>query len=732
MLSFVAKNLRFLGIALAAFMVADSLTAAEPVRQSRGAASVANTRGVPANSAMAAPTPEARVGMRMPGAAAPAPASAPAPAAAAVRNAAETTDKTENKEISGFASAQPSKAESSSDGTVDNCKDNYFNCMDQFCLMDSSQGERCACSARISEMDELTETILGLQSEAERLMNEGVEREMLGAQAELAFAANGTQKKATRTLSFDFEDEYDSEDSEDVTRRGAVLYEYAAGACKDRLDKCGADADMVKTLYGQQVSRDCGSYDSYLKSQKKLAEDNKFAAEREVRKTRVENLDKTNRYNRGECLIALRDCVATKGGCGTNFENCLDAKLLTRRSNACENILDQCLAVRDYVQKDWQEEQKTILAEAAKYADRNRRGTCLARVDACLEESCAPTINDQCLTDVRIARGVCPVMDECNELVPGISAMYASRLEYMRVRFCQNDLTSCFQERCGENFNNPACVGKNSEEISEMCPQRMFPSCAGMRDFAAIQNGVYLQVDYQLMQGCMNNFAEKLNSICGMDMNCLPETLGAPRGINITSGMRPREVADMIAQFDAYDYRADVKTEVDKFFAQMQNDPTIAACKGNLGNNIFTSAKLLGQTLAEQRAGRNYVRKLAELTKQADVETARKQCEDLPKKEKSGGSKITSVTFEPALRNCHVCRVQEVEHTGGESTGAGAMKGAAGGMAAGAGIGSAIGGPWGTAIGAGVGAIAGGIFGGMSAKETTFQEELTSCEDINM
>ncbi|MDR2685313.1 MAG: hypothetical protein LBB23_00885 [Rickettsiales bacterium] len=609
----------------------------------------------------------------------------------------------------------------SNDGTVEECKESYFNCMDQFCLLEYSDGERCACSAQISSHDKAIAELKRMQTEAEKIMNEGVEREKLGAKADLVMGAKNVKVKKTLNLSFD-EDEDGSDDVAEVAMRGAELYTYASNSCKERLAKCGTDSEMTKTLYGQQIQRDCGAFTKYLGDQKKVVENNKLAAERSVRAARVEMLGQTNKYNRGECVIAMKDCVATKGGCGTNFENCLDAKLLTRRSSACENILEQCMAVRNDVEKDWAEEQKAILVEAAKFADRNRRGTCLARVDSCLEESCAPTVNDQCLTDVRIARGVCPVMDECDQLVPGLANVYSSRLAAARTRFCENDLSGCFKNACGANYNNPACVGKSMTEIGKMCPQRMFPSCSGMQDYAAIQASVFMQVDFALMAGCINEFAEVMGRTCGADMAlCVPESVGAPMTIN------------SIAELNKYDYKADVSAAVNKAFTAMESDPTIANCKGSMGKQVFTTSKLLGTMLAEQRASRNFVRKLAELTKAADLETARQQCEKLGEKGKdSEGSKIESVVFQPALRNCHICRVQIVKEKGGMDKGSAAMQAGAGGMAAGAAIGTKIAPGIGSAIGAGVGALGGALFGALSAKETEDEQKLTSCEDVNM
>ena len=84
------------------------------------------------------------------------------------------------------------------------------------------------------------------------------------------------------------------------------------------------------------------------------------------------------------------------------------------------------------------------------------------------------------------------------------------------------------------------------------------------------------------------------------------------------------------------------------------------------------------------------------------------------------------------MRNCHVCRVQQVCEEGGESKATSALKAAAGGLSAGASAGTMISAGWGTAIGAAVGAVGGGIMGALSGGKTNFCQEIPSCEDINM
>lgn len=627
--------------------------------------------------------------------------------------------------------------------TSQTCREAYRACMDEFCLLDESEGSRCACSSNINQSKSLIQEIQEIQEEADKLYTEGVEREQLGAQAKLVFGESEAAQKSSRISGISFSDWINSGTEEEASLGmdsdiGDPLYAMASEYCADRLAACGDDAEMEEVLYARQIVQDCKNFESYLNDQKAIAESNKRTAEAAVRQARLEMLDTTNKYNRGECLLAYRSCIADKGGCGVNFENCLDADLLSRRANACENVLDQCMAVREYVLQDWEDEAVSILADAAKYADRNARATCLARIQLCLEDSCSTETNSACLTDVNVAAGICPVIDECEEMIPGIKTAVNDKLGYLRTQFCQNDIDQCLQDRCGENFTAPECVGKSALEIAAMCPQDMFPSCKNETQFDIIVQAAMLQMDYQMLQGCLNYFSEQLGNVCGTDMSCLPTDT------QITSLVEIPDTQEGLATLRET-VRSNTENAVDEFFKQFEQDKTVAACQDSqkpadresLGDSVFNSAKMIAQISAENRAMRELESKIAELSRQQDLEQAEANCYntyqvETPDKSSKNYSYIRSVSFEPALRNCHVCRMQQVCETGGQSKGTAGLQGAAGGLAAGASAGTMVSPGWGTAIGAIVGGV-GGFFAGRSAGgEQEFCQEIESCEDINM
>jgi len=619
--------------------------------------------------------------------------------------------------------------------------DDYKDCMDEFCLLDESEGERCACSDNINKSKSMIKKIGETQGKAEKLYGEGVEREKLGAKAVLVFGSSEKAKASRVDLSLWLNSD-DDEGLDDDAQLGQPLYRIAAKSCAERLKACGDDVKKEQMLYDRKITADCKSFTTFLGAQQKVADQNLAAAEKAVRAARFAELENTNKYNRGECLIALRNCVAEKGGCGDNFENCLDGGLLARRTKACDNILDQCMASAKEVKKDWEEETKQVLADAVKYADKYRRQTCLSRIEACLEDNCATGTNDQCLNDVKVAAGVCPVIDECEELIPGIKSVVNAKLGYLRVRFCQNDLTSCFREKCGSDYTHPQCLGKPIPTIAELCPQSLYPSCKGQTQFNVLVSGIFLQMDYAQLQGCVNKFADDLGRVCGTDMTCIPED---PSITTLKSVDDANALLSADPETGQLSWKVYADNEVDKFFSELEKDATIGACAENqnpktkvpgrqgVGTSVFNTAKMIAKINAENRQYRALTSKLRELAKAADEAEARKACEILGEK-KSGaeGLRIESVTFEPSLRNCHVCRAQKVCEEGGEDKATGAMKAAAGGLAAGGAAGTMVSPGWGTAIGAGVGALGAGIMGGISSGKKEFCQEILSCEDINM
>ena len=628
----------------------------------------------------------------------------------------------------------------------DECRAAYRECMDDFCLLDESEGSRCSCSDNIKQSKTLIQEIQKIQSDAELLYTEGVEREKLGAKAKFVkFGESETAKKASRTSGIDLVAWINGGGSaeslaadEDI---GDNLYSMAADSCEYILSQCDSKrAEMEEKLYQREIVKDCKAFDGYLAEQKRGAESNKRTAQAAVRSATLDMLSTTNKYNRGECLLAYRACIADKGGCGVNFENCLDASLLNRRANACENVLNQCMAVKSSVLEDWTAESKQILKDAAVYSDKNMRLTCLTQIQSCLEDGCSASTDTACLTDVNVAAGVCPIITECEQKIPGIQSTINTKLGELRTRFCQNDIDKCLRSKCGTNFTAPECIGKSTKEITALCPQDMFSSCKNEKFFDVIVSSVLLQMDYQMLNGCLNYYDELLGRVCGTDMNCLPKS-----SIVESLTKTPTNESELRAKV-----RAESKKAVTDLLKQLNADKTVVACRSSqqpsganrksLNDSVFNTARTIAEIGAENRYLADLESKLMQL-KRADARVAsRDAClgtyavEKKPSAtdENKNYSYIKSVSFEASLCNCHVCRMQRVCATGGVSKGDAALGYGFSGAASGLGTGLTLGGGWGALIGAGVGAGAGILNGYMTGGEKDFCQEIESCEDIDV
>jgi hypothetical protein len=269
----------------------------------------------------------------------------------------------------------------------------------------------------------------------------------------------------------------------------------------------------------------------------------------------------------------------------------------------------------------------------------------------------------------------------------------------------------------------------------------MFASCKNEKFFSVIVQSTLLQMDYQMLEGCKNYYADALGKVCGMDMNCLP-------GSTVVEALdkTPSDIAEIEGEV-----RAESKNAVDEFFKRFETEQTVAACKSSqqpsgssrksLKDAMFLFTKQAAEIQAENRYLTDFRTKLAELSRKEDVAKAEKNCYAQYKVEKKPEVKddelgsysyIRSVSFEPSLRNCHVCRMQRVCEVGGESKATSALKAAAGGLTAGASAGTMVSAGWGTAIGAVVGGVGAGLLGMASGGEKEFCQEIESCEDINM
>ena len=125
-----------------------------------------------------------------------------------VTNTANVADKTNETPAESAADVEPEPVASESAEAIvaanvgpDECRAAYRECMDDFCLLDESEGGRCSCSDNIKQSKSLIQEIQEIELAAEKQFTEGVEREQLGAKARLVFT-DKTNKSTGKKISF--------------------------------------------------------------------------------------------------------------------------------------------------------------------------------------------------------------------------------------------------------------------------------------------------------------------------------------------------------------------------------------------------------------------------------------------------------------------------------------------------------------------------------------------------
>ena len=470
------------------------------------------------------------------------------------------------------------------------CYDAYFGCMDQFCITDNASGGACMCSDDSIEYEKEFAAIQEILDEANRLRTEGVERVQAGANADIIFtgerhydadgnilddgeltAAEQKAKEQESLLSMwntsIFDDPAEEETVNIADMVGDELYQAADDLCVAQVpDSCSGDITFLRQLYSRQITSDCLGYKNSLAEQRSKAENELAAAESEVRAALQESFESANKYDLGQCMVEFRKCMQTADACGDNWENCVAAiasenmqnnaatstagttvesaetyditastmDVLNSKRPICENVLSQCVAVRDMVWPNFLREVAPSLRVAELQAESKFRQSCLTNISECITTACRDDIAgkgvatmDACLSRPEMARSFCKVeIDPCERMEPLIWGYVEDKLAAMRVDACTQEVKDCFtaDTRCGPNFEN--CIGMDYDYIHDICPIDSLVVCKAnnpnfsMDDLDSMLMGLYLNIDNSLMEQCQNLVDQKMAEICGSTTDC--------------------------------------------------------------------------------------------------------------------------------------------------------------------------------------------------------------------
>lgn len=250
------------------------------------------------------------------------------------------------------------------------CRQQYSECMDQFCnVIDSNQG-RCSCSAGLANYNKIEKTVKSaneqLNEVAQRIRYVGLSADEIRAimsateaELELAGAKDKTesrkmleqieklisdpnafaQENSTNgilDLDLDFTEDLDFSDWFDINfgsgssfsnKRGTQLLSAAKNKCAPVLNACkanGADIAQVQSNYELQVEKDCLKYEQGLDKMNSTLKTNVRAATTMLQKARLAVLQDQNTYDTRGCLNQLEQCMTDDMVCGSNYYKCID------------------------------------------------------------------------------------------------------------------------------------------------------------------------------------------------------------------------------------------------------------------------------------------------------------------------------------------------------------------------------------------------------------------------
>ncbi len=412
------------------------------------------------------------------------------------------------------------------------CYNQYFGCMDQFCIADNENGGTCMCSDDAAKYDEQLESIKKILAEAERIGTEEVERIQAGANADIIFNGGeriykedgsvvkaGEKKKETEKISWtsiydmEEEEEFDDEWAEiDLSDKvGKELYTSAHKLCKEQMpDSCSKDMTLLTQMYSRQIISDCKGLANSIAQKKQEADSMLAKAKAAVRGALKESFEESNKYDRGTCMVEYKKCMMSSDACGSDWGQCVftiasenmqnneassvagtkvetintyditasTMEILESKRFICEKVLDSCVAVRDYVWNDFLREAAPTIRLAESNIESQKRQSCLTDISNCIQKACKDDIvgkgtatMDACLARPDMARSFCKIQIEpCERMEPQIWDYVVSKLAAMRVDACTAEVKECFtaEDRCGKDFVN--CIGMDFNYIHDICP----------------------------------------------------------------------------------------------------------------------------------------------------------------------------------------------------------------------------------------------------------------------
>lgn len=493
--------------------------------------------------------------------------------------------KSSTKKQSAIQTGTKVRAKVETSGIYDQeCYEKYYGCMDNFCIADNENGGTCTCSDESKKYEADLEEIRKTLAEAERISTEEVERVQAGANADIIFGGgeriynkDGSvaklderqeQKKVEWTSIFEEEDEEEYFDEDEFAdKTGRALYDAADRLCREQMpSSCSKDMKLLTQMYSRQIVSDCKGLANSITQKKQEANAALKSAQAAVRGALKDSFAESNKYDRGTCMVEFKKCMRSEDACGSDWGQCVftvaaenmqnnaavstagtkvktiktyditasTMEILESKRFICERVLDNCVAVRDYVWDDFLRESAPTIRLAESNIESQKRQSCLGDISNCIQKACKDDIAgkgvatmDACLSRPDMARSFCKVqIDPCERMEPAIWDYVVAKLAAMRVDACTKEVKDCFtsEDRCGSDFSN--CIGMDFNYIHDICPIDKLVVCKqnnknfSMSDLDSMLMGLYLNIDNKALENCQKIAEEKMVELCGSTTDC--------------------------------------------------------------------------------------------------------------------------------------------------------------------------------------------------------------------
>lgn len=431
------------------------------------------------------------------------------------------------------------------------CQDNFYGCMDAFCMLDNASGGRCQCSDKIAEYDKVLEDILRLDEQSYVMATEGVERIKMGdAESKIIARAKAAGDKVVadkeskdnkanlarkldmsvfdNNIFVDTDDIFDDGKSDgDIStfadKKGDELYKAAGKMCVAQIPaNCKSYGSMLQLVYAQRIKSDCMAYENSLKAQKSQSQQKLQTAQKALRDAALEEYKEQNRYGTvGECAVAFAQCMQTTAECGEDYTGCVT---LAAKEN-----------VKNNNQGTVAKQQK--IKGTVKGADITLAATTMEQLLA--KKPICERITKQCVNANKndavwntFLRNAAPALKSAEEI-----AEQKLRME------CIPTITKCFQTACKSNFgegdsydmclSNPATYKSLCKVQLEPCLEATGGSYTTPTD-SSLWNGVIAALGAMKVDACTKEVRDCLTSdnACGADYSaCIGMSADAIMGL---------------------------------------------------------------------------------------------------------------------------------------------------------------------------------------------------------